>query len=159
MDMIEPNERIKDITNINAEELKEKGILGIILDVDKTIAQNHELKKGAEKWLIDLATNGIAISIVSNNIREHKDIVGLVNDLNRTKLYKNLLTYQYFACKPFNKRSILKTAQKMKLEPKNIAIIGDNSYTDILVGNRCGLYTIKIDENSNKVKRKDKEGR
>ena len=33
---------------------------------------------------------------------------------------------------------------EMNEDPKNIAIIGDRIFTDIIVGNRCNIHTILV---------------
>jgi len=45
----------------------------------------------------------------------------------------------------------LSAIKEIGSEPKNIAIIGDRIYTDIIVGNRCDIKTIL-------VKRLNREG-
>ena len=46
--------------------------------------------------------------------------------------------------KPF-KRKLNKVLEKIPYSSNEIAIIGDRVFTDILVGNRLGMYTILVD--------------
>ena len=62
------------------------------------------------------------------------------------------LDYSYAASKP--RKKILENVLKgIQHKPNKIAIIGDRVFTDILVGNRLGLYTILVDSvDSNGIK-------
>tara|TARA_Y100001968_G_scaffold268514_1_gene258901 strand:- start:512 stop:904 length:393 start_codon:yes stop_codon:yes gene_type:complete len=54
------------------------------------------------------------------------------------------LDFTYSGGKP-NKRKLNKLIDKIPCSSNEIAIIGDRVFTDILVGNRLGLYTILVD--------------
>ena len=45
---------------------------------------------------------------------------------------------------------------RIPYSPKEIAIIGDRVFTDILVGNRLGMYTILVDSVDSYGKRIDR---
>ena len=38
-----------------------------------------------------------------------------------------------------------KIRKKLNIEPQNIAVVGDQVFTDILGGNRCNMHTILIE--------------
>ncbi len=54
------------------------------------------------------------------------------------------LEYTYSGGKPSKKR-LKKILDKIPYSTNEIAIIGDRVFTDILVGNRLGMYTILVD--------------
>ncbi len=54
------------------------------------------------------------------------------------------LEYTYSGSKP-SKGKLKKVIDKIPYSSKQIAIIGDRVFTDILVGNRLGMYTILVD--------------
>ena len=67
---------------------------------------------------------------------------------NTNKLYKVKkvaetldLEYLYFAHKP-NKKGFKKAKSILNLEPQNIAVVGDQIFTDVYGGNRCNMFTI-----------------
>ena len=65
---------------------------------------------------------------------------------NRIKIIANQLNLE-FTCsggKP-SKRKLKKVIDKIPYSSNEIAIIGDRVFTDILVGNRLGMYTILVD--------------
>ena len=72
--------------------------------------------------------------LISNNPSK-KRIAKIANELN--------LRYKYNASKP-RKKITLSAIKEIGCEPKNIAIIGDRIFTDIIVGNRCNIKTILV---------------
>ena len=54
------------------------------------------------------------------------------------------LEFTFSGGKP-SKRKLKKVLDKMPYSSHEIAIIGDRIFTDILVGNRLGMYTILVD--------------
>ena len=63
--------------------------------------------------------------------------------------YKPLLEeldipYFYFAKKPF-KRGFLKAKNKMNLNEKNVAAVGDQIMTDVIGANRCNMFSILVE--------------
>ena len=54
------------------------------------------------------------------------------------------IPYEYFAKKP-SKKGFIKIQNKLNINPKNIAVIGDQIFTDVIGGNRCNMFTILVD--------------
>ena len=54
------------------------------------------------------------------------------------------IPYHRFAMKPL-KRGFKKVQRELNEKPENIAIVGDQIFTDIIGGNRCKMYTILVD--------------
>ena len=54
------------------------------------------------------------------------------------------LEFTYLGRKP-SKRKLKKVLDQIPYSSSEIAIIGDRVFTDILVGNRLGMYTILVD--------------
>ena len=65
---------------------------------------------------------------------------------NRIKLIADELDleFTYSGSKP-SKRKLKKILDKIPYSSNEVAIIGDRVFTDILVGNRLGMYTILVD--------------
>ena len=128
-----PNEIYSAIENIDIEKLKEKGIKGIILDVDNTLIDSSKvLNQKVIDWVKGAKNLGMKICILSNT-NKRKKVEKVANDLD--------LPYFMFAIKPM-KRGFKKCIKLLELEPKNICAIGDQIFTDVLGGNRMGMYTI-----------------
>lgn len=130
-----PNQHVKSIFEINPFILKEKGIKGIITDLDNTLVEWDRLEATPQliKWFQEMKENGIIITIVSNNNEE------------RVKQFSGPLEidYIYKARKPMGK-AFRKALRDMKLKKEEIVVIGDQLLTDVLGGNRCGLHTILV---------------
>lgn len=128
-----PDIYLNNVKEINLELLKKYQIKGLILDIDNTLINyDKELLDGAKEWCDNLKKAGIKICILSNTNKAHK-VKKVADILN--------LEYEYFAHKP-SKRGFKKAREILKLEPQNIAVVGDQIFTDVLGGNRSKMRTI-----------------
>lgn len=132
----------KDIYSINYKLLKEKGINSLFFDMDNTLIDYSTTNPNKKLInLIDtLKKEGFKIFILSNSLPRR---------LNKFTSQVNITDSIYFACKPF-KKGYIKLIKKHKLNPKNIACIGDQLYTDIKGANNLNLLSILVDPISNK---------
>ncbi len=123
------------ITKISHKELLNKGIKGLMLDVDGTLIAGNQTKidKTVMEWIIETKKH-IDLYLVSNNPSRER-IETIANQLN--------LKYTYRALKP-RRGSILKAIDNLGIEKSSIGIIGDRVFTDILGGNRLGIYTVLV---------------
>ena len=131
-----PDFYCKNIKDVDIKMLKENNIKGIILDVDNTLIDlDHNLLEGAEEWCDNLKKQNIKFCILSNSNKKEKV----------KKVSKILdIPYIYFGTKPL-KRGFKKASETLKLPYKELAIIGDQIFTDIIGGNRCKMYTILVE--------------
>ena len=61
------------------------------------------------------------------------------------KVAKSLeIPYKLFAKKPF-KKGFLEVKNILKIKEENIAVVGDQIFTDIIGGNSCKMFTILVD--------------
>ena len=129
--MIKPNVEFDIITDIGVDFLKENNIKGLILDVDNTLIDLSRNKiDGLDDWIDSIIKSGIKIAVVSNG-RKKKQI----NLLTK----KHGLIYVFFALKPF-KSGIKKAKKELNLCYNEIAEIGDQIFTDVLVSNRTKMF-------------------
>ncbi len=133
---IKPDYILNSIYDIDAYELKSKGIKGIFFDLDSTVMQS-KTGKFTKKTLDFL--NGLQsdfkVAIISNN--HNKAYVDKVQKLSPVAIYSN-------ARKPDVK--VLKIACfEMGLEIKEVVMVGDRPLTDILAGKKAGMKTILVD--------------
>lgn len=135
MSLFVPNLMLNNVTDINLDLLKDKGIKGIILDVDNTLTMHNSqtVQQIVLDWLENMKQNGIKLTIVSNNSKK------------RIKPFANKIGLEYisFGCKPLTK-GLTQAIRKMGLKNKEVAIVGDQIYTDIVGGNLKGLFTILV---------------
>jgi len=131
----------KDIFEIEVDQLEKLGIKGIITDMDNTLVpwSDRTVYPRLAQWFSDLKRRGFKLIIVSNN---SKDRGGqLARELNIPAIW--------YAVKP-RRRAFLKALDLMKLVPGEVAVVGDQILTDVLGGNRIGLYTIHVQPISEK---------
>ena len=134
--LLEPNWNSGvSIINLPHSELISRGIICLLLDVDGTLLPRSDDKISipVKNW-IHTAKSYFRIHLISNNPSKNR-IKKIAEQLN--------LSYSYKASKPSRKKLIgfiNKTGEKKE----TLAIIGDRIFTDILAGNRLGIYTILV---------------
>jgi HAD superfamily phosphatase (TIGR01668 family) len=130
-----PNRYIEKVTDIDVKFLEENSIKGLILDVDNTLIDyDKKMIDGLEQWAEELKQNNIKLCILSNSNK--KDKVKKISEVLE-------VPYFYFAKKPF-KFGFKKAKTLLNLENKNIAVVGDQIFTDVLGANRCKMYSILV---------------
>jgi len=131
-----PNMYSKNIYKINYKFLKKKKIKCLLFDLDNTIVPGHV--KNAEQKTKDLfdklKKEGFRVFIFSNS------------PAPRLKPFKDFLNVEVnsLSLKPFS-FSFYKIIKLTGLKKEEIAIIGDQLLTDIIGGNKVGIFTILID--------------
>lgn len=130
-----PKMYVQSITNISFELLKSRGTKGIILDLDNTLAPwgSEELLPESINWLAGAKKEGFKACLVSNN--KGGRIARFAKSLE--------IPFIERATKP-RQRAFLRAMQVMQTSPGETVVIGDQVFTDVLGGNRLGLYTILV---------------
>ena len=95
--------------------------------------KSNMIPKAVKNWIIE-SKKLFSLYLISNNPSK-KRIAKIAKELN--------LKYKYNASKPRTK-VILNAIKEVNYEVKNIVIIGDRIFTDIIVGNRCNIKTILV---------------
>ena len=139
--MIYPKLYLNKVEDITVEILSENKIKALILDVDNTLIDiNKNLSKDIIDWTMNLRGHGFRLYILSNTNHKEK-VEGVARKLG--------IPYENFAKKPF-KSGFLRVKEKLQLEAEQIAVVGDQIFTDVIGGNRCDMYTILVDPISEK---------
>lgn len=130
-----PSLVLERITDITVDILKANGIKGLILDIDNTLVPNHvaEADDSLLEWIETLKQAGIKIAIASNASKKRVFIFN-----RKLKLYA-----VHRAFKP-SVRAFNKARRLMELDNKNVAVVGDQIFTDIYGGNSAGMFTILV---------------
>tara|TARA_B100000886_G_scaffold18650_1_gene11992 strand:- start:997 stop:1491 length:495 start_codon:yes stop_codon:yes gene_type:complete len=120
---------------ISQSELQKKGINCLLLDVDGTLVNRKSTKipKPVKDW-INESKKLFSLYLISNNPSK-KRIARIAKELK--------LRYKYNASKP-KRKVTLHAIKEVSCDSKNVAIIGDRIFTDIVVGNRCNIKTILV---------------
>ena len=135
MSVFQPNLILKDVTHIDRALLKANGIRGLILDVDNTLTTHDSqmLRDDVLLWIESMKAADIPMVIVSNN--NHERVKPFAENLG--------LDFVSMGLKPLTV-GFTKAQKKLALPVQEIAVVGDQIYTDILGGNLKGMFTILV---------------
>jgi uncharacterized protein len=130
-----PNQHVKSVFEISPKDLKEKGIKGIITDLDNTLVEWDRPSATPElvEWFENMRKSGIQVTIVSNN--NERRVKAFAEPLN--------IPFIFEARKPLT-RAFQQALQLMNLKKEEVVVIGDQLLTDVLGGNRLGVHTILV---------------
>lgn len=139
--MLRPKAQFEHYHQITPAWLKERGLEALLLDLDNTLVpyRNYgDCSPELRQWLDDLHSAGIQTMLVSNGSRR------------RVRYWREQLGIPGFgpAGKPwfgFNR-----ALRRLQLEPKRVAVVGDQLFTDVLGGNLVGAFTIMVQPISKK---------
>lgn len=130
-----PDQHVKSIFEITPESLKEKGVKGIITDLDNTLVE----------W--DRPTATPKLIEWFDNMRKHEILVTIVSNNNETRVrsFSDPLQIPFiFQAKKPMTRAFNKALKQMGLRKEETVVIGDQLLTDVLGGNRSGFHTILV---------------
>lgn len=133
--IFKPTYAFISVTDINVDFLKSRQIKGLILDLDNTLT-THDNPVPAEKvtdWISEMKKHGIKLMIVSNNTAERVTPFAKNLGLDFVSHGRKPLTYGFTTAKNL-----------MNISYENIAIVGDQIFTDIVGANIKGVRTIYV---------------
>lgn len=125
----------KSLYDIDIPALQKQGITGIIFDLDNTIIPWDQPAMSPEiiLWLQSLLAQNFQLCLVSNNMGKRVKKIAEVFDIP-------FVARAYKPAKTGFRRAIT----TMNLTTSQVAVVGDQLFTDVLGGNRLGLYTIWV---------------
>lgn len=130
-----PEEHVNSILEIQPELLKEKGVRGLITDLDNTLVAWNEpsITPELEKWFASLKQAGISTMILTNNSEK------------RVRIFtgNSKIPYVFRAKKPLT-LGFKRAMRRMKLQPDELVVVGDQIMTDIWGANRIGAHSILV---------------
>jgi uncharacterized protein len=124
------------VLGITPELIERENLKGIVLDVDETLVPLRRAETTPEvcSWL--------------NQLKPLTDIWLVSNNLNEPRIQRiaDFLSVPYIsgAGKP-SRRKLRQAITAMNLPVNQIAMVGDRLFTDVLVGNRLGMFTILVE--------------
>ena len=131
-----PDAHFNNVREIEIEFLRENNIKALILDVDNTLLDTDKrMVDGLEKWHEEIINAGIKTLILSNSNKKKK--LEFISE-------KLGIEYIGFATKPL-KRGFKKAQKELNLPSENIAVVGDQIFTDVLGANRCKMFSILVE--------------
>ncbi|WP_013323656.1 YqeG family HAD IIIA-type phosphatase [Gloeothece verrucosa] len=124
------------IIHLSPDILLSHDIKGLILDVDETLVPLREssVSEDLKDWVEQIRKVAV-IWLVSNNISENR-----IGRIGQTLS----VPYLFGAGKP-SRRKLRQAIQAMDLPVAQVAMVGDRLFTDVLAGNRLGMFTILVE--------------
>ena len=129
------------IYEISHLKLQNEGIKSLLIDVDGTLLsrQSNIVPINVKNWIKE-SKKLFSLYLISNNPSNER-IRKIAKELD--------IRYKSTALNP-RKKITLDVISEMNEDSKNIAIIGDRIFTDVIVGNRCNIQTILVKRLSRK---------
>ena len=134
--MIFPDLFLRSIFDITPDLLKNFNVKALILDVDNTLRVYGSLVPfaGVLGWVDSMKKAGVRLIIASNNFKNSVEPFA-----ERLKL-----DCVFFSCKPLC-FGLNKAAKKLKIKKSQIAVVGDQIFTDVIGGNLSGFKTVLVE--------------
>jgi hypothetical protein len=121
---------------LSADILRQHQLKGLVLDVDETLVPitTKQVSEELHYWIESLRPQ-VSLWLVSNNISQAR-IRAIAEVLN--------VPYISGAGKP-SRRKLRRAVEAMGLPVERVAMVGDRLFTDVLAGNRLGMFTILVE--------------
>ncbi|HEY5256930.1 MAG TPA: YqeG family HAD IIIA-type phosphatase [Candidatus Baltobacteraceae bacterium] len=131
--MFRPDRFAPRLKDVSLEELAGAGLRGLIVDLDNTLLGFRETELAAEhlEWIRQARDRGFAICMLSNNFSDR--VTAIAQRLEIASVPNALKPL------PFG---FLRAKRILGLPRRQIAVVGDQLFTDVLGGKLCGHYTI-----------------
>lgn len=124
------------VLSLTPELLKKHQLKGLVLDVDETLVplKENQVSEEVQQWVEEIRQVA-TLSLVSNNVIASR-IAAIGESLD--------LPYIAGAAKP-SRRRLRQAVTAMQLPVEQVAMVGDRLFTDVLAGNRMGMFTILVE--------------
>lgn len=137
---------------VDLKKLKSRGIKLLLCDIDNTLMayNEHHPNPKVIAFIEKVKTYGIEVALFTNTTPKRAYRFG--NDLHISKVY-------FYSCKPLPFQ-FWRAIKEHGYKKNEVAILGDQLFTDILGGSIAGVYTIltepisHIDRSTTKFTRK-----
>lgn len=134
--LLQPDMFALSVADVNLDDLENRGIRGVLLDLDNTLVawQRCDVPPEVRKWIKEACRRNLRLCITSNT-RNPRRLARLASELG--------IEHVRGVAKP-RRGGFQKAMAAIGTEPSNTAVIGDQIFTDVLGGNRAGLFTILV---------------
>lgn len=132
---LNPDLYVDNLWDVPLTHLKEVGIVGILLDLDNTVTNWNGMQVSAEaqSWVQSAQDQGFKLCLLSNN--GPRRVLPIAEKLQ--------IPFVAEAGKP-RRQAFRQAIQLLDLPREQVAAVGDQLFTDVLGGNRTGIYTILV---------------
>lgn len=135
--LLQPDLILEDsVLSLTPNIIQQYQLKGLVLDVDETLVPIRATEASPElrRW-VEQTRSVVSLSLVSNNLSDTR-IGSIARSLN--------LPYILGAVKP-SRRKLKQAVSAMNLPVEQVGMVGDRLFTDVLAGNRLGMFTILVE--------------
>jgi uncharacterized protein len=131
-----PHRMVESVRQIDPDDLVRRGIRGLILDLDNTLVRwrEEEMTQEITTWLAQLQERHIKLCIMSNSLVGSRSV----------RIAQRLGAVNVSRARKPSRQGFARALAALGTDPAATAIVGDQMFTDILGGNRAGIYTIMV---------------
>lgn len=135
LQFLRPHLRLTSVRELRVEHLRERHLEGLLLDLDCTLKDHDAPEVGIPvvKWMEGLLQEGIRLCLFSNG--RPARVGQLAQGLGIP------FVAQAFKPLPFRCRT---GAAKLGLALRQVAVVGDQLFADVLAGRLAGAFTILV---------------
>lgn len=133
--MLRPKAQLESVLQLSPEWFKSRGLSALLLDLDNTLVpygEHGEPPVVLQEWIQKLQAAGLRAYLVSNakpsRVRYWSERLGLPG--------------LGLAAKPW--LGFRRALKRWNLNPAQVAVIGDQLFTDVLGGNMVGAHTVLV---------------
>lgn len=133
--MLWPDLQAASLADVPIPELLARGVRGVIVDVDNTLARyrGETPEPAAEGWVHRAREQGLAVYLVSNAMPARVAAMARRLGVEGSGLSR----------KPF-RGGFKRALRSLGLPAREVAVIGDQLFTDVLGGNWLGAMTVLV---------------
>lgn len=133
--LLTPDFYVESVFDLDLEDLKRRGITTIMSDLDNTLVpwDQDSVNPTLLNWVNKVKKSGMKFILVSNAVEKRIDY--FTQELGVPGIGK--------ARKPLS-RAFKEALDQLGVTVQETAMVGDQVFTDVLGGNRIGLYTILV---------------
>jgi HAD superfamily phosphatase (TIGR01668 family) len=131
--MFRPDQQTLRITDVSLDALWDRGLRGIIVDLDNTVCAfgQSELAPGVRDWILAAKARGFSLAMVSNNFSERVALISAHLDVPAVPN----------ALKPLP-TGFLKALRLLGTPRAKTVVIGDQLFTDVLGAKVLGMHAV-----------------
>lgn len=137
IELLRPDYYVRSVIGITPGWLASEGIEALVLDLDNTLTgwRERDVSVGVRAWLDAVRASGVQLLLLTN-----------CRSLARVREVERRLGIPAigWASKP-RRRGFIRALEALDCPPDRVAVVGDQTYTDILGAKRAGLRSILVD--------------
>ncbi|HPU75526.1 MAG TPA: YqeG family HAD IIIA-type phosphatase [Bacillota bacterium] len=139
--LIQPDMRVNAVWEIDLDELSRRGIAGIIVDIDNTIAPwgTYDVSAPASEWLARARSRGFGVCLLTNN--HHSRGGWFARSLGLPVVCGWVKPWRW---------GYRRAMHILGTHPDSTVMVGDQLFTDILGAKRLGIHAILVSPLSDK---------